>query len=553
MRRWPLLAALAFGAVFFLWIAGPGVVSPTSVDWTMKSDWRIHFLGWHIFRGEPWAWPPGRLVGYYHAPTGTSIGYTDSLPLVAFVLKPLSGALPMPFQYLGLWLLACFALQGYFGARLAQLWTTSPAAQFFTGAVFVLTPTLLNRAPHPALCAHWTLLWALLLSFRYRPGDALPYRSMLALGLVIGLVHPYLAVMVLAVLTAFVARALLARNRDGRLQSRMEPVLALLMTAGITAAGWWASGMFLVSGESMARTGLGYFSMNLLAPVTPSGWSSWMPDIAVGAGGQTFEGLQYFGAGLLLLVVLAAVLALTLRRPAPGLGVGPLLVICLALALYALSPRVTFADRVVLDYSSPVLDRVAIFGVTGRFFWPAAYALLALAARTMLTRLPAPIATALLVIVIGVQILDLRPAYAERYALAHSKAFHEWPGAPRSPVWTAALPHYDHLVLFPPLQCGPAPVLFELPAYLAGLHGLTVNVGEVARSNEGDRARYCDQLERDLAAGRVDDRSMYLVHPANEARLRAAAPALVCGTIDDIRTCVTVSSYQAWRDAAPFN
>jgi hypothetical protein len=58
---------------------------------------------------------------------------------------------------------------------------------------------------------------------------------------------------------------------------------------------------------------------------------------------------------------------------------------------------------------------------------------------------------------------------------------------------------------------------------------------------------------RDLAAGRVDDRAMYLVHPSNEARLRAAAPALVCGTIDDIRTCVTASSYQAWRDAAPFN
>jgi hypothetical protein len=195
----------------------------------------------------------------------------------------------------------------------------------------------------------------------------------------------------------------------------------------------------------------------------------------------------------------------------------------------------------------------AVFGVTGRFFWPAAYTLLALSAKTMLTRLSARAATAVLVLVILVQILDLRPAYAERYALTRSAAFHEWPGAPRSPVWAAALPHYDHLVLFHPLQCGPAPVLFELPAYLAGLHGLTVNVGEVARSNEGDRARYCEQLERDLAAGRVDDRSMYLVHPANEARLRAAAPTLVCGTIDDIRTCVTTASYQAWRDAAPFN
>jgi hypothetical protein len=46
---------------------------------------------------------------------------------------------------------------------------------------------------------------------------------------------------------------------------------------------------------------------------------------------------------------------------------------------------------------------------------------------------------------------------------------------------------------------------------------------------------------------------VYLVHPANEARLRVASPSLVCGTVDGIRVCVTSRSYQRWRGAAVFD
>ena len=128
----PRLAGFALGGLFFVTIAGWRLVSPMEIDWAMKFDWRIHFLGWHIFRGEPWAWPPGTLVGYYHAPAGTSIGYTDSLPLVAFLLKPISPLLPMPFQYLGLWLTACFALQGYWGRDWRSSGRRTPSHRYWS-------------------------------------------------------------------------------------------------------------------------------------------------------------------------------------------------------------------------------------------------------------------------------------------------------------------------------------------------------------------------------------------------------------------------------------
>jgi hypothetical protein len=120
-----LLAGAAIGAAFFAWIAGTRVLDPTSIDWLAKGDW-CRTTGWHYFRHEPWHWPPGAVHGYY-APLGTSIGLTDSIPLVGYALKPFAGWLPAPFQYLGPFLLASFALQGALGARLiARGWTRCP-------------------------------------------------------------------------------------------------------------------------------------------------------------------------------------------------------------------------------------------------------------------------------------------------------------------------------------------------------------------------------------------------------------------------------------------
>ncbi|MBA3269230.1 MAG: hypothetical protein H0T71_01875 [Acidobacteria bacterium] len=226
------------GAAFFLAISGVRVVNPTQINWVMQLDWRIHFLGWHFFRREPWMWPPGRMSGYFHAPDGTAIGFTDSIPLAAFSLKPFASLLPDPFQYLGLWLLLCFVLQGGFGVLLARVWTTSRVLQLLAAFLFVLMPTLLIRVGHPSLCAHWLLLWALWLYLRSEPRRVQPIAQYAAVGLVAGLVHPYLAVMVLAILLALAVKE--------------RTVNGLLVAATAVALGWWASGLFTVPGGNLS-------------------------------------------------------------------------------------------------------------------------------------------------------------------------------------------------------------------------------------------------------------------------------------------------------------
>ena len=187
-----VLASALFGGIFFAWIAGWRVIDPTQVDWLMKLDWRINFLGWHLFRNDPWQIPPGLLRGYL-AGEGTTIGFTDSIPLAALLLKPFDAWLPTPVQYFGGWLLLCFVLQGALGALLTRLYTERWWLQLAGGALFVLTPTLLMRVGHPALTAHFVLLWAIWLFLRKPPARAAMW-SHVALGATAGLIHPYAAV-----------------------------------------------------------------------------------------------------------------------------------------------------------------------------------------------------------------------------------------------------------------------------------------------------------------------------------------------------------------------
>src|SRR5688500_17161104 len=118
----PAVVSAVFGALMFSWIAGLSILDPRQIGWLFHGDWQWHFLGWHFFRHEPWHHPPGTLTPYSE-PIGTALGYTDSIPLVALLLKPFTPLRPNPFQYLGLWLLLCFALQGFFGSVLVRTWT----------------------------------------------------------------------------------------------------------------------------------------------------------------------------------------------------------------------------------------------------------------------------------------------------------------------------------------------------------------------------------------------------------------------------------------------
>ena len=169
-HRWSLTGAL-LGALVFLVLYGVRVLDPVCVDWILNNpspDPSQHYLGWVFYRRSGWHLP--YLGANYSAiyPYRTSILYTDSIPLLAVVCKLLGGVLPARFQYLGLWGLFCYAMQGGLArALIARIGGVRPQdtaknwASVLGAGVLVLFPALnIRMFAHTALAANWLVLLA---------------------------------------------------------------------------------------------------------------------------------------------------------------------------------------------------------------------------------------------------------------------------------------------------------------------------------------------------------------------------------------------------------
>jgi len=106
------------GLIGFSAVVGFRPLRPSNIRWIEGADPLQDYLGWAFFRHAPWTFPLGANPRFGLEKLGSSIFFADSIPLLALAFKPFAPFLPDPFQYLGLWLLACFLLQSYFAWRL---------------------------------------------------------------------------------------------------------------------------------------------------------------------------------------------------------------------------------------------------------------------------------------------------------------------------------------------------------------------------------------------------------------------------------------------------
>jgi hypothetical protein len=543
-NRLTLAAGAMLGVIVFERSLGFHVLDPSAVAWMFHGgiDPSGHFLGWHLFRHDAWWLPPGAVMAFGY-PIGTSVALTDSIPLVAIPLKLADGLLPPVFQFMGLWLLACFVLQAVFGTLLVATVTASPLLQLLGAALFALSPVLLNRIGHQALCAHWLLLAALWLYARSVNTTAAPsFGWWIALTAAVALTHPYLTVQVVAVAVAAIVATC---GRGKQLRAAAIRLGALAVTVG---ASWWAAGYFVVrDADSLQETGFGRLSLNLVAPFLPppGAWLDGRVPLA-GLGHEQLEGYSYLGLGgfVLLGVALCVGLALIRRGMWSAGRYVPLVVACVVLTLLAIGPTVTLGTRVLFEYDGSWWGPLGIFRSSGRVFWIVYYAIL-FAGIAAIVRLPRGWAAGVLATALVLQQIDLagvqRISKTMRDIRAESPLSHE--------LWTILPPHYRHMVLYPTNMCSPNPGIdYRDLAVLAGSAGATINAGYAGRVDVAQLQAYCRDLEAALARGEVADDSLYVVTPPNVPRLLASSTPVACTPLDPYAVCFTVASYARWRE-----
>ena len=282
----------------------------------MVGDSATHYMGWEFFRHTSLLqWPLG-LNPKLGLDISSSVAFTDSIPLAAFIFKPFNSLLPATFQYLGLWILICFVLQTYLAARLLSHFLTDQI-QIALGSVFIaLSPVLIYRLVHDgyghiALVSHFLILGALNLYFT-KPLKSLWWALLFTSTI---LIQAYFIPMVAAI---WIAKLVQYLRHDGGSRSVAIKHFAAVAVASIStliAGGYVALGSNLFTGGSeVTDSSFPYWfrwqPLSLIDIQTSfSGtWSHLLSDQQELRG--DVEGFSFLGSGIILLAGLVTLVLL---------------------------------------------------------------------------------------------------------------------------------------------------------------------------------------------------------------------------------------------------
>jgi hypothetical protein len=521
-----LTMAILTGMAAFMLTTGGKLLRPRYIDWLWEQDPATFFLGWHFFRNTPLLqWPLGANPAY-GTDIGSSVVFSDSIPLLALLFKPFAGMLPATFQYLGLWILLCFVLQAVFASLLLARFTNDRWLRALGSAFFACAPIFLWRLyGHYAMCGQWILVAGLCLYFSPRHG----YGRWILLLAVASLVHAYLLVLAGAIWAADILQRILKKE--------LGPIRAAFFMAGtfvIVLLVMWAAGYFMVAGEGLKGSATILYRMNLLSVFDPEElWSHLLPDLPQTDG--DYEGFAFPGLGMLLLTPVALFLYLRGPRGNTALrSVLPLLLVSIALIVYAASNQVALGTREWFAYPlPPVLESIAAtFRATGRMVWPAVYVLYLAVLVMVFTRLSRRRAVLLCTSLLCLQLADSTDAF--RFFR------HKFSRPPaqmvelQSPLWKQFATRYRHVVFVLPYN---APKGYVPLAFYAGSNGMTINIGYFARISAEKQAQARHQVEAAIRSDKLDPATLYVFENDElwQVALSHGDSADYAGTVDGYR------------------
>ena len=358
------------GGLFGAFLIGMRNLAPWNYSWLYsKADGALTQLGFEFFRNAPWTQWPLTAVPQYVEGSHMIIPTENA---VANLLGKLVGVVfTGNFQFVGLWILMCFAFQGYFGVKLLSRFIDSQSAQICGSLFFVLSPVLMFRVGvmnHYHLGAHWMILLALYLYFgcesRTQNWSLLLFFAMLT--------SVYISAMLLVI---FIAH----RTKDS-FQKRKLRIFEVVIPLASAVFGFWVMG-YLSMRSSI--TGSNFFRLNAIAWLNPGYSDDGSFSLILNNFGnarlrhifsEEWEGFQYLGTvviGGVLLGIVNLKNRGTLRNWREH---APIAVAAGGLIVFAYSNQIAVLQQ-ELNYwwPSQLLQLRQVFRGATRFGWPAYY------------------------------------------------------------------------------------------------------------------------------------------------------------------------------------
>ena len=509
--------SIVFGAIAFLVSVGPQVLNIRNTRWLLVGDTATYYLTWEFFRKTPvFQWPlganPNFGVGF-----DSSIVFSDSIPLVALIMKPLGKLLSGDLQYFGWWILLCFILQAFFALKVLSLLNVTFVVQLAVLPLFLLQPSLLDRLSfdgygHLALSAHWLILAAFSLFLALRTTHL---HWLLLVVLSIG-INFYLFVIVgIFMLSWALVRVYKSSRRAHTLISEViwgMAAVALSLVFLLVLDG--------LNSRSFSDSGLGLYRTTLLSLIdsgTPTGqtWSQILTflQLSTPKGGQ--EGFGFIGAGVVVFVLVAVAFSLRNPRMQALVPLVPLGIVAGFFFILALSPRVAVTERELFTYPLPPLieQMIGVVRATGRFIWVPMYFLMVGAIVVVAVRLKGKpkVLLALSLCAVLFQLVDSRVAITEtRSRFTDTKPML----ITDDPFWDEIAKGRSHLVSIPPLNNDPRWI--DL-AVFALRNDMSTNAAYLSRKDELNFQALVASTQQLLERREFEDDTVYVLtnYPPN--------------------------------------
>lgn len=457
--------------------------------WLLVGDSAQAYLGWEFFRSTPvLQWPLGANPRFGEGFSSTIV-FADGIPLVAIILKPLTGWYDGVFQFHGWWLLTAFLLQAFFALKVLERLGVGRVARLLSLPLFLLQPAFLDRMQfegygHMALSAHWMILLGIWLYLR----ESTTHRQWAAVLVVAMGVTLYYFIILGIFYVAWISLRLW--GSDNRRRAARQHSAGVAITALSSVGFAWIIGGF--ASTSLTDSGLGTYRATLVSLVdkatldgTPWSQIALLPDITNLQGSQ--EGFAFLGFATFALLLIAIA---RLRAWTPTITRPSTLILVLTGAVFfvfALSPRIGLGAREVAFYEWPELIEgpLSVVRSSGRLMWIPMYLLTFFSVTIIAKWQHAPIrapwlsaSTVLLFLAFLFHIYDTNnsvSAVRTRFTETNPVFITD------DPRWDAWASGKRHLVAIPPLSNDPRWI--DL-AVLAERTGLATNAAYVSRKNE---------------------------------------------------------------------
>lgn len=339
------------------------ILNPSNTDWLEQNDQMQNYLGWYTYQSSPLEFP----LGVHHTinyPQGTSVGYTDSLPLFAIIFKYI---LPLGYQYFGIWLFICYLLQGWISFLIMKEIKGNIIIKTLSIFFLFLSPVLLHRYVHMNLECHWLILLALY-TYISNLTNKIKLNLLTVIIIISAWIHPYITFLLFLFYFFFILDKVYLK--EIKIKKFLIHFFSLVL--GIIIS-WYLIGYFYINGKG--DYGFGTYSANLLSffNAGTNENSNLMKPISVRT--DTFESFNYLGLGMIFLFISLLItnkLNFSILREKKYLP----LVICLGLiSLFSLTPEIYFGKFSILriPFTNDLYDILAIFRSNGRFLWPVTY------------------------------------------------------------------------------------------------------------------------------------------------------------------------------------